>query len=230
MRMMEIENKPLTLNKNKRMYIKQILFALFLIGVGIFFLGISFDFNNSGMYGGIGGIIGSTIGQLSRRAKFKKENKVVIKYFNLNIELFYILFIPIVIGIMIFTFKSTAFILLAILMIILGLYIVIEDLIRYIKKIPLAVINEDGIKINLFFLKMHKVQWRDIKNIFKYSECGKESIGIELYDMKDFRSKMNIFERLSMKNNKVLGINQERISMQINVLYNMLEDIVNENS
>lgn len=231
---MEVERKQLIFNKDKSMYIKEIFLAFLFISLGMLGLYCYFRFNLSKIcryeaiiVGLIGGFIGGIIGQLVSRSKFKKKNKFVIKYFNLNRELVEILFIQAIIFTMAVTLKFIAFILFGILMIIAGVLIAVEDFITYIKKTPLLIIDDSGIDINLFSKKF-KIEWREIKSVFTYNEGLVEKLAIELYDMKGFKRKLNILEKLSMGGHKVIVFYLGKSLIKTNDLYNILVDRLKE--
>ncbi|SHI04036.1 STM3941 family protein [Clostridium grantii] len=107
------------------------------------------------------------------------------------------------------------------LMIIFSLWILGSNTIDYLKKKPLMVINDSGIKINInaVYAKIDMLMWSEVEEVFTYNDNGYKSIGIYSSNMKEILSKISLFRRFMLGSTKIITIPKNAISMDIDDLY-----------
>ena len=87
---------------------------------------------------------------------------------------------------------------------------------------PVLIINEKGIQDFTTILSVGEVQWKDIDDIFIYSEINNKFVGIVLNDHKI--KSIHKIKRLFMKRNRLISIPDKLIAISINELFeNMFE-------
>jgi ribonuclease J len=156
-----------------------------------------------------------------RRKRLKKAKIDVNKYFDFKGEIKTEIITLLVIILAVIILKSLFLKVFGLLMIIFSLWILGSNTIDYLKKKPLMVINDSGIKINInaVYAKIDMLMWSEVEEVFTYNDNGYKSIEIYSSNMKEILSKISLFRRYMLGSTKIITIPKNAISMDIDDLY-----------
>ncbi|WP_461205816.1 hypothetical protein [Clostridium sp. DL1XJH146] len=158
-------NNELILILSKRKYIIRVLCCIILLGIGIIMM--SFDFQrifDTYNYLFPAFVVSTVMPVLStyvRRKRLKKSKIDINKYFNFIGETKTQIVTLLGMILTAIILKSFFFKIFGILMIIFSLWMLVANTIDYLKKKPLLVINDSGIKINInaTYSNMYMLNW-----------------------------------------------------------------------
>ncbi|WP_461205808.1 STM3941 family protein [Clostridium sp. DL1XJH146] len=218
-------NNELILILSKRKYIIRVLCCIILLGIGISIM--SFDFQRIlDMYNYIFPVflifgVLPVLDTYGRRKRLKKSKIDINKYFNFIGEIKTEIVIFLIIILVARTLKSFFYKIFGILVIILSLWMLAVNTINYLKKKPLLLINDCGIKINInaTYSNMYMLNWDEVEEVFIYNDNGYKTIGIYPSNMKEVLSKMSLLRRAMLGSPKIISISKNDISMDIDDLY-----------